>query len=226
MPSRHPSARRILFFVATLSLGGVVALLAYRPGPPVAPAALAPWIPLPPCGTDATLPEVRAALFALPDGGDAASFASDMPPLAVTCGIDATLPAAPHYCATVDAGLVPQRLRREIDVVVHGQWADVRIRDADAPLAPPSGAIAWSAQAIEIRLPTGSLDGMRQAWDSDVWRGPQSATLCTDAARARLEACVDGRYAVRRISCELQSHVAPLLRAVRALPAPPRGTWQ
>ncbi|HZX80260.1 MAG TPA: hypothetical protein VFE72_04815 [Lysobacter sp.] len=224
MPSTHPSARRILFVVATLSLIGVGTLLAYRPGRPVASSALTPWVPLPSSGTDASLPEVRAALFALPDGGDGASVSSNTP-LAATCGIDAVLPAAPHYRAIIDAGLVPQRLRREIDIVVHGQWADVRIRDVDTP-PPPPGATEWMAQAIDIRLPTTLLDGLRQAWDSDAWRGPQSATLCTDAARARLEACVDGRYAVRRISCELQSHVAPLLRAVRALPAPPRGTWQ
>ena len=53
-----------------------------------------------------------------------------------------------------------------------------------------------------LRMKKSRAEPIRQAWNNDaLWHAPQKPDTCADDALMMLEACVDGRYAVRRRSC-------------------------
>lgn len=214
----------------TLMLAIAAAAFVVAPRRPSTPplAAPRPWIALPPAGMDARLPDVRAALLRVAEGRYPGDPQFTGRPLVAMCGRPPNEQALDRYHLRVDAGYVASPMRREVDIVVDGEWADVHIEDVSIPPPPDvsKAAIEWMTPAVGLHVRLAALEPLRRAWDTAAWRGPQRPAGCLDIATAELEACVDGRYAARMLDCHGAPAVTALLRAVQSMPAPPPGYWE
>ncbi|WP_162823819.1 hypothetical protein [Lysobacter sp. TY2-98] len=182
---------------------------------------------------DATNYDVRSVIELA--GHSARAEGSDDRPLATTCGQSTDESTEPHYRVTIGDGFFnpPYRTWR-VDILVHGEEADLSVREAPIPIPPPPPLDApaapfrrWVAPAATRTVPTRSLEAIRTTWNSDeIWHSPQGNTGCTDGRDSLLEACIGGRYAARDRHCGSDRKVDELWRALlRTVPAPPPGAW-
>lgn len=192
------SPRNLVFWTTLFATVGTwLALPNPTPHIPSPPTAPAPWIPLPANGMDASNAAVRDLLLS-PRPADG---------FARHCG-DFDDDGSERYRIFISKD--GREDFRAYDFLVHGEWLDVTVLD---PLpAPPSrpadgsdDASAGQAHAlpeVRTRLAKRDAEPIRRAWDTtSVWRGEQGPTGCSDGRPFVLEACVDGRYAIRSGSC-------------------------
>jgi hypothetical protein len=174
------------------------------------------WIPLPASGMDASRPGLRELLVSRYDG------AND---LAATCGM-------------YDDGAERERYRirisrnawedfREIEIVPRGEWLEIAIRDGFPPPLPEPPRDGTSRReydpihpATHVRIRRRDAEPIRRAWDSaGLWHAEQEHLPgCMDGRAVTLEACIVGRYAIRRRNCDAGADV-PTQRLWEAITA-------
>lgn len=222
----RPSVFRILLWlIAIACVGAGVALLpALRPAPPSVEDA--PWIGLPASGMDASQPALRRLLDS--------SFGADHD-LADTCGSDGAAPERERYRLQISRDA--WRDFRTIELVRRGDWLDVAVRDGFPPpppepsrdgTAPPPHDMVRPVATARIALR--DAEPIRVAWNTQaLWHAEQQPLGCRDGRPVTLEACIDGRYAIRHRNCDPAS-VAPAQQlwdaATALLPAPERAYWR
>lgn len=187
------------------------------------------WIGLPDSGMDAGELPIRELLN--PHGhrvGDDDAFTG----LAWSCG---------RFHGISDS-LFPERYIAHVSESAWGAYQDIMIdvdedqllfsiRSGDflpPPPPPPDGADTPDMITIRpvthLRMQKSRAEPIRQAWNNHaLWHAPQKPDTCADDALMMLEACVDGRYAVRRRSCvDNADEAADALRTAfkTLLPAP------
>jgi len=187
--------RAIGVWLGLLVLAGFVVLAWQARSRAIASAPPGPWLELPAGGMDVS---DWASRQWLRDGlGDG---------LAAQCGHDHGLPRE-RYTARVpsDDG---RTWRAVIDIGADTAWVTAS-RDPGVRLAPQApktqaqdlarGPGAGGANlALPHALPKAQLDALRRSWRSPaLWAAPVSESEDASLAPVVLEACVDGRYAVR-----------------------------
>lgn len=159
-------------------------------------AADRPWIGLPATGTDITDLDARQALESRLHAGQDS--------LALRCGANGDLPEE-RYIGWVSLGDPAAALQAVLDV--HG---DIVV------LSPAPGSrwpgIAPARQSLPLRFQRDQLKGVHEAWTTALLWGRESPGTPTapDTPQSRLEACVEGGYALRT------SHYAPDIKALHA----------
>jgi hypothetical protein len=218
----RPSPIRILAWASILALVCAGLFYAHRASEPLSAVELPPWIPLPDTGMDASQREVRDLI-------EYSRWQLDSDPLrslSAFCGREHDKPE--RYRMTISRDAWGDY--REILVTPNGEWLEVLIRDAFPP--PPEAGANAEYETIRpvkyVRIRRRDAEPIRRAWNTRaLWHAAQGTMICMDGPTVVLEACVAGRYAIRRRACEAEAFepAQQLWEAVTTLlPAPERGT--
>ena len=225
------SPQRIVLCIAIVAAVGVYAVLLPGQRSAMPPVADAPWIGLPETGMDASKAELRMLLRreTWPSGyGDPMANLS-------------------HGCGTGQAGIRERYIAHvsknawgpfwDIQFDVDGDWMNVSIRDGMPAPAPepvdangpvPEGSHVYPVS--RVRLKKSDLEPIRRIWsEKALWHAEQKPLGCLDGMPVTLEACVDGRYAVRHRNCDVDAYgpTGQLWQAInRILPAPEPAYWR
>ncbi len=225
------SPRRIVLCTVVVAVIGVYAALLPGQRRTMPPVVDAPWIGLPETGMDASKVEVRMLLTmkTWPSPHD-----DSMANLSRACGAEQA-GIRERYIAHVSKGAWGPFWDIQFDV--DGDWMNVSIRDgmpAPAPEPPDTGGPAPEGTFIHpmkrLRLKKSDLEPIRMIWSTKaLWHAEQKPLGCMDGMPITLEACVDGRYAVRHRNCDMDAYgpTGQLWQAInRILPAPEPAYWR
>jgi hypothetical protein len=216
-----PAPKSVVLWVALIAAVGVY--LALLPGQRRAPPAVVdpPWIGLPQTGMDASQAPLRELLV---------QSSGTRHRLSATCGKG-------HDAERERYRLWVSRNTwhdfREIEFVPRGEWLEVSVRDGLPPPPPePPSDRAPAPEYVEVhpvvhaRIRRRDAEPIRRAWDTQgLWHAAQKPLGCADGRPITLEACIDGRYAIRLRHCDADAHLPTqdIWDAVeRLLPAPER----
>lgn len=226
--------KRIVLMAAIAATIAAYAVLRPAQRPAVLPAArAAPWVGLPNTGMDASQRPLRQALRSR----EHAALDNDrMDSLASLCGED-DHPVSERYVAHLSQSAWGPF--RQVMFDVDGDRIRIAIRDGAIPLPPPPPPRAWAkAQIVEtesvrpvsrIELTRAQAEPIRKAWSSyALWHAQQQPVGCHDGMPITLEACVEGRYALRHRNCNPEAYVEAqaLWDAVRTLVPEPEPMYQ
>jgi hypothetical protein len=199
---------RLTLWLALFATGATYLALSPSYRQAVPPSSESPWIGLPDSGMDASEVSIRELLN--PYGHRHVGGGDPFTRLAWSCGQfqgtrDSRFPE--RYIAHVsDSAWAPS-----LDIIIEVDKDQLlfSIRSADYPPPPPPPSsdgrtpdMITIRPVTHLRMEKSRAEPIRQAWNNDaLWHAPQKADTCVDDALMMLEACVDGRYAVRRRSC-------------------------
>jgi hypothetical protein len=207
--------RRVAVLAVLVAAMLAAAWLAWQRQPrPQAGTDAAPWIGLPATGMDASQRDTRQLLARKWDERDG---------LARACGAPDD-PAGEHYALWIgkDAWGPFRALRFD----VAGDAIQVSVRGGEPPPPLPGATPTLEPPPVRVAFRRQALRQIRDLWRTEaLWQAPQreGALDCLDGNPVTLEACVDGRYAVRHRNCDPAAGLATqrLWQAVvRQLPAP------
>lgn len=217
---------RLTLWFALLATGTTYVALSpsYRQAAPA--MAESPWIGLPDSGMDASGFHLRQLLESrMIDRAD----------------IDRTLDLARTCGNFTDSEHVRFRERYvarftesawdegwEVAMDVDKDMIGFAVRSGDFLPPPPTGADTRQVITIRpvtrLRMPKAKVEPLRQAWNNpSLWHAPQTDIFCADGATMLLEACIQGRYALRSRRCaEASDRAADDFRTAfkTLLPAP------
>ncbi|MFZ5636480.1 MAG: hypothetical protein ACOY82_07805 [Pseudomonadota bacterium] len=219
------SPKSMMLWIAVFATVGASLALLHTRRSVLPPLEDPPWIPLPTTGVDASSPALRE-LIASPYAGERA--------LVGDCGI------------ADDADRERYRLQiarnawedvREVEIVRRGEWLEIEVRDGfpPAPLEPPrDGRPSPEYDIVQpiahARIHRRDAEPIRRAWDTQgLWHAEQKPLGCSDGRPVTLEACIDGRYAIRHRNCDADAYPSTqaLWDAITILlPKPERAYWR
>lgn len=220
-----PDPKSVMLWVAGMvAIGTVLLLLPARRSewPSVVDP---PWIGLPQSGMDASRAPLRELLVAAP---------GNMRPLSSGCGMRDDMNRE-RYRLSISRNAWKDF--REIEFVPDGEWLDVAILDGFPPPPPEPPRSGVRAEEDEVlvqpvvraRLRRRDAEPIRRAWNTPgLWHAEQKPLGCMDGRPVTLEACIDGRYAIRHRNCDVEAYAPAqaLWNAVnRLLPAPEPAYW-
>ena len=222
------SPRRIVLCIAIVAAVGVYAVLLPGQRSAIPSVADAPWIGLPETGMDASKAELRMLLRreTWPS-----RYGDPMANLSHECGTE-QVGIRERYIAHVSKNAWGPFWDIQFDV--DGDWLNIAIRDSFLSPPPPPPEFGPANDAIEplppttkIRVRKSQMEPIRRIWASHgLWHADQKPLGCLDGMPVTLEACVDGRYAVRHRNCDADAYepAQQLWDTVnRMLPAPEPG---
>lgn len=217
--------RRIVLWLALIGTATIWLVLSPSKRHALPPVDDPPWIPLPRSGMDAADPLIRELLR---------SPFRENHGLSPSCG-------GYHDDGSERYRIVISRNAwedfREIEIVPHGEWLDIAVRDAFPPQPPdPHQVGAKQGEYIEIhptmrvRISRSDAEPIRRAWDTyGLWHAEQKPLGCADGRPLTLEACIGGRYAIRHRNCDVDAYASThqLWDAVTTLlPKPERAHYR
>lgn len=220
-----PAPKTVMLWVALMMAIGtyLVLLPAQRRAQPS--AVDPPWIDLPKSGMDASQASLRELLVVYP---------RETRRLSASCGMGNDTDRE-RYRLWISRNAWEDF--REIEFVPDGEWLDVTVRDGMPPPPPEPSHGGDSASAddvvlpvVRVRLHRRDAEPIRRAWDTPgLWHAEQKPLGCMDGRPVMLEACIDGRYAIRSRHCDLDASApaGAMWDAVdRLLPAPEPAYWR
>jgi hypothetical protein len=220
-----PAPKSLVRWVALIAAVGVY--LALLPSQRPAPATILdpPWIGLPQTGMDASQPPLRELL---------AQSSGARHRLSATCGKGNDVERE-RYRLWVSRNTWEDF--REIEFLPRGEWLEVSVRDGLPPPPPePTRDGATTPDDIEVhpivhaRIRRRDAEPIRRAWNTQgLWHAEQKPLGCHDGRPIVLEACIDGRYAIRLRHCDADAHLPTqaMWEAVeRLLPVPEPAYWR
>jgi hypothetical protein len=218
------SPKSMLPWIAAFAMAGATLALWPARRTPLPPVETPPWIPLPATGMDASDPVMRQ-LIVSPYAGA----------LMGRCRGAGDNPDRESYRLLIERNAFEDF--REIDIVPRGDWLEIAVRDGFPP-APPEpareGRRSYEYDLVvpvaRVRMQRRDAEPIRRAWDTRaLWHAEQQPLGCADGWPITLEACVDGRYAIRHRNCDIEAYRATqsMWEAVtRLLPKPERAHYR
>lgn len=211
--------KTVSLWAALFASVGIYCILLPPQRSPLPPAVDPPWIGLPKSGMDASQSPLRELL---------AMRAHGMSRFAASCGTQNDTERA-RYRLWISRNA--REDFREIEFVPDGEWLDVTVREGMPPPSPESSHGGDSASAddvvqpvVRVRLHRHDVEPIRRAWETQaLWHAEQQPLGCMDGTPVTLEACIDGRYAIRHRNCDIDAYspARAMWDAVdRLLPAP------
>lgn len=214
------SLRKIVLWAALIAAVAIGVFLLHMQRRALPAVVDAPWIGLPESGMDASQPDVRR-LLAQSFGGARS--------LSERCGMGHDVERE-RYRLWISRNTWEDA--REIEFVPRGAWLEVSVRDGFPPPPEPplDGARAPDSDPVQpivhANLRRVDAEPIRRAWNTQgLWHAAQKPLGCMDGRPIVLEACIDGRYAIRLRHCDAAAHAPTqaMWDAVeRLLPAPER----
>lgn len=225
------SPRRIVLCISVVATFGVYAVLLPGQRSSILPVVGAPWIGLPETGMDASKADLRMLLTSRTWPSQ---YGDPMANLSSKCGMEQA-GISERYVAHVSKGAWGPFWDVQFDV--DGDWINVSIRDG-MPAPPPepvdaAGPVPEGSHVYPVarmRLKKSDLEPIRRIWSAKaLWHAEQKPLGCMDGMPITLEACVDGRYAVRHRNCDMDAYepTGQLWQAMnKVLPAPEPAYWR
>ena len=194
---------------------GIFAVLFWKPVAPRetgTPPVWTPWIGLPAIDDRMSSQDARVAMFEVERAEESGGARYYGDTLIGQCGKSfGDWQGSERYVVNMAESAFSGAKSWRIEMDVEGDQVKARVEYASNVVAPPPLRVPGTRTAAPprtspprtIALPKASLQPIADAWRGERgWNAPQQPLECMDGRPLVLEACVHGRYAMRKLQCD------------------------